>query len=121
MRRGLHKSDHLGFLHQPALHFVLEHRRFARRAQAFAVHHAHAAQALLVGVADKARQGLARLVAALAVQINLALDAPFTLAQLLHHVHAHAGAAKAQLRVGIEQTGDVHLVAKRFGQRGLRI
>ena len=76
------------------------------------MHHTHAAYALFVRFADKAAQRVTRLVAAQAVQVNLALDAPFALAQLLRYVQAHAGAAKAQVVVGVEQGGDVHLVAQ---------
>ena len=76
------------------------------------MHHAHAADALFVRFADKAAQRITRFVAAQAVQVYLALDAPFALAQLLRHVHTHAGAAKAQVVVGVKQGGDVHLVAQ---------
>ena len=45
------------------------------------MHHAHAAQPRLVRVADELAQGLARLVHAQAVQVELALDAPVARAQ----------------------------------------
>ena len=54
------------------------------------MHHAHAAPPLAVGLADKAAQGLARLIAAQTVQVNLALQSPIALAQLADHIAAHA-------------------------------
>jgi hypothetical protein len=80
------------------------------------MHHAHAAQAGAVRQADELAQGLARLIHAQAVQIELALDAPLARAQPARHVRAHARAAKAQLVVHVQQGADVELVAQRFMQ-----
>ena len=67
------------------------------------MHHAHAAQADLDGLADEGGQRFARIVGAQAVQVQLALDAPLAAAQLARDVGADAGAAKAQLIVGFQQ------------------
>src|SRR5574337_1215930 len=115
-RTGLHEGQHLLLLHQPALHAALEHGCLARRAQALAMHHTHAAQARAVGQADEFAQRLARLLYAQAVQIQLALDAPLAGAQPARHVQAHAGAAKAQLVIHVQQRAHVELVAQRFAQ-----
>ena len=54
------------------------------------MHHAHAAQALPHGFAHEVRQGLAGIVGAKPVQVDLRLDAPFAAAQLARHVDADA-------------------------------
>ncbi len=76
----MNEGQYFGFLHQPAAHLVFEYGRFAGGAKSFAVHHAHAAQALLVGRADVAAHGLARFVGAQAMQIDLPLHSPVTAA-----------------------------------------
>ena len=77
---------------------------------------AHAAQPGAVRQADELAQRLARFVAAQAVQVELALDAPAARAQLARYVLANAGAAKAQLIVHIQQGADVELIAHGFVQ-----
>src|SRR6185369_8772826 len=93
---GLHEGQHLVLLDQPALHAALEHRRLARGAQALAVHYAHAAPTSTVRFADERGQRLARFLAAQAVQVDLALDAPVALAQLARDVGAYARPPQAQ-------------------------
>ena len=83
------------------------------------MHHTYAAYALFVGLADEAAEGIARLVAAQAVQVQLALDGPLALAQALQHVDADAGAAVAQGVVGLQQATGVEAVADGFHQHRL--
>lgn len=115
---GLHEGQHFLLLDQPALHPALEHRRLAGRAQALAMHHAHAAQAGLVGFADESAQRIARVLAAKTVQVELALNAPVAPAQLAHHVRAHARAAKTQRFIGVQQRFDIKLVRQGFAHHG---
>ena len=98
---------------------ALEDGGFAGRSQAFAVYHAHAADAVLVRLADEVAQGLACIVAAQAVQVELALDAPVAPAQFARHIGADAGLAKAHVLVSLHQRADVKLVADGFDQHGL--
>ena len=100
---------------------ALEHRRLAGRAQALAVHHAHAAQAVFVRLADELAQRLARFIDAQAVQVKLILDAPMARAQAPRDLDADACASVAQLVVGVEQGADVKVVADRLEQRALRV
>ena len=98
------------------MHLGLEHRHAAGRAQALAVHHAHAAQTGAPGLAQEGAQGFARLVGAQAVQIHLSLHGPVAAAQPGGHVGADAGAAKAQVLVHVQQRAGVELVAQGFAQ-----
>ena len=101
------------------MHLGLEHRRFTRRAQALAVHHAQAAQTLLVRFANEGGQRQTRFVAAQSVQINFFLNRPFAFAKLVRHIAANAGTAKAQHLVGVEQGAGIELVAQGVAQHGL--
>ena len=56
-----------------------------------------------------------------AVQIHVALNAPVSGAQLVHYVTANAGAAKAQLLIGVQQSAGVEFVAHGFLQHALFI
>ena len=78
------------------------------------MHHAHAANAGAKRQANEFAEGLAGFVGAQAVQVELALNAPVSAAQLVGHVRADAGAAKAQLVVGVQQGADVEGVAERL-------
>ena len=80
------------------------------------MHHPHAANALLVGGADKSHQRLARLVGAQAMQIDLALHRPLPPAQLGGDIQPDAGAAKTEVVVGVEHAVDINHVADRFLQ-----
>ena len=80
---------------------------------------AHAAQAGAVRQADEFAQRLARVVAAQAVQVELALDAPVPAAQLACHVYADTGAAKTELVVHVQQGAHVELVAHGLAQHVL--
>jgi hypothetical protein len=106
----LHKGQHFFFLHQPALHPALEHRGLAGRAQAFAVHHAHAAPAVLVRLSDEIGQGLPGVFAPKAMQVELALQSPAAASELAHDIGPEPGAPKAQGLVGFEQGFDVELI-----------
>jgi hypothetical protein len=118
-RLGLHEGQHLGLLDQPALHLALEHRRLARRAQALAMHHAHAAQARLTASRMK--------VASASRASSVRRPCRSSWRWMLHsprrrrrvHVRADAGAAKAQLLIGLQQRADVELIADGFAQHGL--
>ena len=108
---GLHKGHHFGTLYQPAVYLVFEYRGFTRRTQPLARDHPHAANAVLVRLAHEAAQRLAGFVGAQPVQINLALNRPFSTAQVLHHIWPHPHAAKAQALIGLEQAADIDQVA----------
>ena len=82
---------------------------------------AHAAQPRAVRQANELAQRLARFVAAQAVQVELALDAPAARAQLARYVLANAGAAKAQLIVHIQQGAHVELVTHGLVQHALLV
>ena len=79
-----------------------EHRGSCRVSPGPAVHHARSA-GRSCGGADELPSADAGLIHAQAVQVELALDAPVPGAQALRHLHANAGAAKAELVVGVEQ------------------
>ena len=78
---------------------------------------AHAAQALLVGAAQKVAQRCACFLGAQPVQIHLRLHRPGAAAQRTRHVRADAWTAKTQPVVRFQQAGDVHGIAQRFAQR----
>ena len=101
------------------MHFGLEHRGFAGRTQAFAVHHPQATQSLAVRQADEFRQGHTGFVAAQTVQIDLALDRPIAFAQFVDHIAPNAGASEAQRIVGVEQGAGIELVAQAIAQHRL--
>ena len=85
------------------------------------MHHPHAAHPPAVAVADEGGQRLARIVAAQAVQVDLALDAPVAPAQLPRHVQAHARAAVAQGVVHVQQGRGVELVGQGLLQHALLV
>ncbi len=85
------------------------------------MHHAYAAQAGAVRQANELAQRLTRFIGAQAVQIQLTLDAPVPAAQLVRHVQANAGAAKAELVIHIQQGAHVELIAHGLAQHPLLI
>ena len=104
-----------------AVHPSLEHRGLAGASPGPVPAHAQAAQPALVRLADEAAQRLARLVGALAVQVDLRLDAPVALAQLARHLGPDAGAAEAQVLVGVQRCLGVELVAERLAHHRLLV
>ena len=80
------------------------------------MHHPHTAPPAFVGIPDELPQRFPRLVTAQPVQINLPLQAPMPFAQFLRHIGADAAAPVAELVVGVEQGGDVKVVAETFAQ-----
>ena len=71
-----------------------------------------------MGVADELRQAVAGLFPAQAVQINLTLHAPATAPQFAQHIGPHAGSAKTQCVVCVQQGADVELVRNGFAHNG---
>ena len=52
------------------------------------------------------------------MQVELALNAPVAPAQLAHHVRTHAGAAKTQRFVGVQQGLDIEFIGQRLLHHG---
>jgi hypothetical protein len=82
------------------------------------MHHPDAAQPLLMRLAHEPAQGLAGLVRAKAVQVNLPLNAPMAFAQLARHIRAQPRAAVAQGFVGVQQGFNVEFVRQRLAHHG---
>ena len=80
------------------------------------MHHTHTAQTLAVRFANELGQRHAGLVTAQAVQIDLALNGPVSLAQLAGDVGAHPRTSEAQGFIGVEQGADIKFVGQRITQ-----
>lgn len=70
------KSQNFVALHEPATHFMFQHRLAVFGAQAFAVDNAHAAAMAFAAIIEKAHQLFARLVAGQTVQVEMGLNRP---------------------------------------------
>ena len=85
------------------------------------MHHAHAAHAGALRVADELTKRLARFLGAQAVQVDLPLHRPMAAPQLRQYIGADAGAAKAQVFIHLQQRAGVEFVRDGFAQHGLLV
>lgn len=85
------------------------------------MHHANAAQTGLMAVPDELAQSFARLIGAQAMQVDLALDAPVSLAQFSHDIVAQSRTPEAQVLVGVQQGLHVEFVRQGLLHHGLLV
>src|SRR5690606_14190248 len=118
VRAGLAEGKDLATLHEPARHLVAQDGLALHGAEPLAMDDANTATLALPALGEERRQGLARLVDAKPVQVELVHHRPVAAAQLSRHVGPDAGTMERKAFVDVEVAADVDVVGEGLGERG---